>query len=54
MSKIKLAILGACVSRDMFNKNFVADWREDFDVVFISFNPRLLRCQHLQYHIQEN
>ena len=37
--KIKLAILGSCCSRDIFNKNFAANWRDYFDVVLYQFQP---------------
>lgn len=39
---MNLAVLGSCTSRDMFNKNFVPDWRNDFDIVFYQFQPSFI------------
>lgn len=40
--KIKIAILGACCSRDMFNSNFVENWRNSFDLVLYRFQPSII------------
>ena len=42
MEKVNLAVLGSCTSRDLFNKNFVPDWRNDFDIVFYQFQPSFI------------
>lgn len=38
----KIAILGACVSRDAFNHHFNKFWRNEFDVVLYRFQPSII------------
>lgn len=40
--KYRVAIIGACFSRDMFNSKFVEDWREDFECIYFAFQTSML------------
>ena len=40
--KIRLAVLGACCTRDVFNSEFVPNWRDDFYVVLNRFQPNFI------------
>ena len=40
--KKKLAVIGSCLSRDVFNSNFVTSWKERFDLVYAPFQTSLL------------
>lgn len=41
-SKISLAIIGACCTRDAFNQNFIPSWREHFEVVLYKFQTSFI------------
>ena len=40
--KVKIAVLGACCSRDMFNSSFVENWKDNFDIVLYRFQPSFI------------
>ena len=38
----KIAVFGACCTRDIFNKVFVPDWRNYFDLELYRFQPSII------------
>lgn len=38
----KIAIIGACCSRDLFNAKFVPDWKDYFEVVYYAFQTSFI------------
>lgn len=41
MNKRKIAVIGACCSRDVFNDKIIPDWKEYFDVVITRYSAFL-------------
>lgn len=54
MSKIRLATIGACCSRDFCNSNFVPNWRERFDQIYYSFQTSFvsIASRPIEYDIK--
>ena len=42
MDKIRIAVLGACYTRDIFNRNFIPNWHDDFEVTLTRFQNSII------------
>lgn len=40
--KKQIAVIGACCSRDMFNSQFVYDWKDSFDLIYYAFQTSFI------------
>ena len=51
--KIKVGVFGSCISRDLFNSNFVEDYKDFFEVTISAFRTSMISLMQNPIHIDE-
>lgn len=54
MNKINISVIGACVTRDIFNSKFVSDYKDYYNVVSSCYQTSLISIMSNTIKIQQN